>query len=124
MAKIRIEGKEYDLRLNMWAMERMEQEFGDASEALEKFRKEKKLSTVRKMFVILANAGRIHAKAEPDVEESVLYRCSLGDLEQIAKVQRAALDEGLKAETVGGNEADDSHEDAFAAALEAREKKD
>ena len=115
MSKITISGVEYDLRMNLWASEQIENEFGDLKEALETFRKERKISMVKKMFTILANAGRKHAKQKPDVPEDVLDSCTLQDLNAVAAAMRAAMDETMHAETVGGNEADDEPQDALAA---------
>jgi len=56
MAKIEIGGVEYDLRMSLWASEQIEKEFGDLKNALQKFRKERKVTMVKWMFRTLANA--------------------------------------------------------------------
>lgn len=115
MAKIKIKGVEYNLRMGLWASEQIEEEFGDLKEALQSFRKERKISMVKKMFRIMANAGRKYEKKPMDVPEDVLDDCTLGDLNQIATAMRQAMDESMHAETIGGNEADDEPQDALAA---------
>ena len=122
MAKITIKGREYDLRVNLWVTERMEEEYGDFSEAMKKFRKQRKVSQVKKMFAILANAGQMHAGKPADVKPEDLDDCNLHDLDRIAQAMGQAMEEGMKAETVNGNEADDEVADGYAAELEAREK--
>lgn len=114
MAKIVIKGQEYDLRMSLWASEQIEKEFGDLKEALQKFRKERKISMVKAMFRILANAGRKKAKQPTDVSEDVLDDCTLYDLNLVAEAMNKAMDESMHAETVGGNEADDQPADALA----------
>lgn len=122
MAKVKISGKEYDLRMSLWASDRIQEEYGDIQQAMNKFRKEKSMAMVKKMFVILANAGRKYAKQPMDVTEEVLEDCTLGDISEISVAMRQAMDETMKAETVNGNEADDEPADAFAAELEQKEK--
>ena len=120
MAKITIKGVEYNLRMTLWASEQIENEFGDLKDALRKFRKERKISMVKKMFRILANAGRKSEKKPTDVPEDVLDDCTLADLDQVAQALREAMDETMHAETVGGNEADDEPQDALAAEYEEK----
>lgn len=120
MAKITIKGVTYNLRMTLWASEQIENEFGDLKDALRKFRKERKISMVKKMFRILANAGRKSEKKPTDVPEDVLDDCTLADLDQVAQALREAMDETMHAETVGGNEADDEPQDALAAEYEEK----
>lgn len=120
MAKITINGVTYNLRMTLWASEQIENEFGDLKDALKKFRKERKISMVKKMFRILANAGRKSEKKPMDVPEDVLDDCTLADLDQVAQALREAMDETMHAETVGGNEADDEPQDALAAEYEEK----
>ncbi len=120
MAQIKIKGKEYDLRMTLWASEQIEAEFGDLKDALALFRKERKIAMVKKMFRILANAGRKKAKLPMDVQEDVLDDCTLADLNEISVAMSAAMDETMHAETVGGNEADDEPQDALAAEYEEK----
>jgi len=120
MAAIKIKGREYDLRMSLWASEQIENEYGDLKEALANFRKDRKISMVRKIFVILANAGQKARKLPTDVPEDVLDNCTLRDLDEVSKAMALAMDETMHAETVGGNEADDEPEDALAAEYDAK----
>ena len=122
MAKITIKGQEYDLRVNLWVTEQLEEKYGDFSAALSKFRKEKKIGQVKEIFAMLANGGRKHAKLPTDITPDVLDDCNLHDLDRIAVALGQAIEEGMRAETVNGAEADDEEADAYAAELEAREK--
>ena len=123
MAKIIISGKEYDLRMDIHAMERIEKEFGDLRDALRTFRgKERKISMVKAMFRILANSGRKKAGLEEDVAGDEIDGCNLADLDRIAQALNKAMEEAMRAETVGGNEADDEAHDAYLEELERKEK--
>ena len=120
MARVTVLGKEYDLRMTLWASEQIENEFGDLKEALKSFRKERKIGMVKKMFRIMANAGRKAAKLPTDVPEDAIDDATLADLDRIAQALRAAMDETMHAETIGGNEADDEPQDALAAEYEEK----
>ena len=115
MAKIRINGTEYDLYMGLWAMEQIEKEYGDMKEALAAFRKDRKISMVKFMFAALANNGRKRVGRPPDISPDVLDGCNLADLEQISLTMKAAMDEAVHVETVGGGEADEDGTDALAA---------
>ena len=115
MAEIRINGVNYDLRLNLWAMKQIEDKYGDAQEALKKFRTKRSMGMLVEMFVILANGGRRHAKQPTDVTEAALEDCNLADMNAVAVAMREAMDEGMRTEATGGGEADDESRDALAA---------
>ena len=118
--EIVINGKRYELRMNLWASEQIEQKYGDLQDALRAFHTGGTTAMIREMFVILANAGRKHAKQPADIRDDVLDDCSLGDLSEISRAIRAAMDKSMHAETIGGNEADDEPQDALAAEYEEK----
>lgn len=120
MAKIRIKGVEYDLQMTLWASEQIENEYGDLKDALQQFRKDRKITMVKKMFRILASAGQKKAKQPVSVPADLLDDCTLADLNAIAIAMGQAMDETMHAETVGGNEADDEPQDALAAEYEEK----
>ena len=120
MAKIRIKGVEYDLQMTLWASEQIENEYGDLKDALQQFRKDRKITMVKKMFRILASAGQKKAKKPVSVPADLLDDCTLADLNAIAIAMGQAMDETMHAETVGGNEADDEPQDALAAEYEEK----
>lgn len=123
MAAIKISGKEYNLRMDIYAMEQIEKEYGDLKDALRAFRgKERKISMVKAMFRILANSGRKRAGQPEDVTGEEINGCNLADLDEIAKTMNATMEEAMHAETVGGNEADDEVHDEYMEELEQNEK--
>ena len=123
MAAIKISGKEYNLRMDIYAMEKIEKEYGDLKDALRAFRgKERKISMVKSMFRILANSGRKRAGQPEDVTGEEINGCNLADLDEIAKAMNATMEEAMHAETVGGNEADDEVHDEYMEELEQNEK--
>ena len=120
MASINIKGKEYPLRFDMYAMEQIENEFGGIREMFECMRGgEGKgvAKTLQTIFRILANSAR----NELDLPENVT-----GEEIRHEKVQKvsdaigAAINEGMKSETTGGNEADDEVCDEYLEEIEAK----
>ena len=123
MAKIRINGEEYDLRMDIHAMEQIEKEFGDIRDALRMFRAgERKVNMIKAMFRILANSGRKRAGLEENVSADVIDSCSLADMSRIARALNQTMEEAMRAETVNGGEADDEVHDEYMEELERREK--
>lgn len=124
MAKATINGVEYELRFDLAAMEQVEEAFGSLKEMFELLRSGKKqVRTVRTMFVILANSANDYAGREQTVDERPLKHLGIDKLKDLGDAIRAALDEGMHAETVDGNEADDEVHDGYLDEIEADEKK-
>ena len=123
MAVIKISGKEYALRMDVNAMEKIEDEFGDLKEALKAFRaRDRKISMVKSMFAILANSGRKKAGQPEDVTGEEINTCNLADLNKLAEALNKTMEEAMHAETIGGNEADDGVHDEYMEELEQQEK--
>ena len=123
MALYSVGGNEYDLVLSLHAMEAIEAEFGDLKTALDSFKHGKRdTKIIKTMFRILANAGR-HARKQPeDVTGDELDNLTLKGLDTLSKILSNAMDESMRAETVGGGEADDSAADVYAEQMAAQEK--
>ena len=115
MAKVKAQGREYELRMSLWATEQIENKYGDMKEALKKFQTEKKISMVRTMFAIMANAALKAAGKPMDVTEDALDNCSLRELSDVSAAMNQAMQESLHAETVDGGEADDRPADGYEA---------
>lgn len=115
MARITIQGKEYNLFLGLGAMEHIEEEYGSMKEGLQKFREEHRISVVRHFFWAMANNGRLKDGKPQDVTKEETSTFTLADLDRIAVALREALDESTKVEVTGGGEADDEEQDALAA---------
>lgn len=123
MASIKIGGEEYTLRMDIHAMEKIEEEFGDLKEAMQQFRgKNRKISMVKAMFRILANSGRWKDGKPEDVTGEEINGFNMGDLNRLAIALNETLEESMHAETVNGGEADDDVHDEYMEELEKHEK--
>lgn len=119
MVKLKIEEKEYGLRFDMYAMEMIEDEFGSMGEMMEKLQKERSRDVIT-LFVILANAYLAYEGKEESVKREDLRRLKAMALKGLSRAVIAAIKEGMKSETSGGNEADDEVYDVYLAELESK----
>ena len=119
MIKLRVEGREYGLRMDLYAMEQIEEEFGGMKEMFERI-KWNSGKAVRTLFRILANAALAYEGKEETVTGKELLRLRPAALNGISQAIRAAVEEGMKSETNEGEEADDEVYDCYLAEVEAK----
>ena len=114
--EVRINGKLYRLRFDLWALEQIEQEFGGAREAFDVMtgKGPGTVGTVRKIFAILANCQRDLDGLPADITGSeITSHLAMKKLLEISEAIQAAVLIGNESETYGG-EADDEERDALA----------
>jgi hypothetical protein len=119
MVKLRIGENEYGLRLDMYAMEQIEEEFGGIKGMYEKI-KEQSSKAIRTLFRILANAQLSYEGKDETVTGEELKHLKVAAAAGIGKAVRAAVEEGMKSETVDGEEADDEVFDVYLAEIESK----
>ena len=119
MVKLRIGETEYGLRMDMYAMELIEDEFGNMKDMFEQVQRGGS-KTIMKLFKILANAELAYEGKEETVTGNELKRLRVAAAAGIGKAIRAAVEEGMKSETTGGAEADDEVYDVYLAEIEAK----
>ena len=120
MAIIKVKGKEYGLRFDLYAMEQIEETFGSVKNAFDALREGKQLKTTRQLFKILANSYLSYHGQEETVTGDEIKHEGMDIVVQISEAVKDAIAEGSKSETTGGNEADDEKHDVY---LEEIEKK-
>ena len=119
MVKLKVEGKEYGLRMDMYAMEMIEEEFGGMKDMLEKLR-EGSSKQIRALFRILANAQLAYEGKEETVTGDELKSLRVAAVAGLGKAISAAVEEGMKSETTEGAEADDEVFDVYLSEVEAK----
>lgn len=120
MASITIKGKEYPLRFDMYAMEQVEEEFGGIRAMFDSLTGNGNLSvakTLRIMFKILANSARNELDLPENVTGEEIRHCNV---QKVSAAISAAVNEGMKSETTGGNEADDEVHDEYLDEIESK----
>ena len=107
--EVRLNGKVYRLRFDLWALEQIEQEFGGMREAFGAMTGGSGMvGAVRKLFKILANCQRNMDGMPADVTgQEITSHESMAKLLEISGAIRAAMNEGMKSETADGGEASD-----------------
>ena len=119
MIKLRIGETEYGLRLDMYAMEMIEDEFGGLKEMFDKLHTGG-TKTICRIFRILANAALAYEEKEETVTGNELKHLRVTALTGIGNAIKAAIEEGMKSETTEGAEADDEVYDVYLAEVEAK----
>ena len=120
MVKCTVKGREYELRLDLDALETLESVF-EGENVMEVFRK-RSFSNVKKIFVVMANCARDYNGQPQDVTEKDIRHASMADAAKMADAILAAQEEAFKTETVNGA-ADDSHHDEVMEMIEEIEEK-
>ena len=119
MIKLKVGDVEYGLRMDMYAMELIEDEFGGMKEMFEKVQAGGS-KTVRALFRILANAQLSFEGKEETVTGDELKHLKVAAMAGVGKAIRAAVEEGMKSETTDGEEADDEVFDVYLSEIEAK----
>lgn len=122
MVKAEIGGKEYELRMDLYAMELIEDAMGDSyGNAMEALRK-RSFKTARKMFAILANSAKSFRGEPEDVSEEEFKHLGLADVAKMTEAILKAQEESFRKETLDGA-ADDTQHDDVLEEIEAEEAK-
>ncbi len=119
MVKLRIEGKEYGLRMDMYAMEKIEEDFGSLEELFDKL-KTNSTKAIRILFRALANSELSFEGKEETVTGDELKRLRVSAIAGIGRALKVAVEEGMKSETTGGAEADDEVFDVYLDEIERK----
>lgn len=117
--KLRICGQEYGLRMDMYAMEQIEEEFGGIREMFDEVKKGGG-KCIRRLFRILANAHLAAEGREETVTGDEIKHLRVSAAAGISNAVRAAIEEGMRSEASGGNESDDEVYDVYLSELEAK----
>ena len=121
MASVNINGKEYGLRFDLYAMEQIEEEFGGVKTVFDTLKEGKhQIKTTRTLFRILANSYLSYNGREETVTGDEIKHAGMDMIRSISEAVQAAIAEGSKSETTGGNEADDEVHDMFLEEIERK----
>lgn len=120
MAKVTIDGKEYGLRFDLYAMEQIEEEFGSVKNAFDMLREGHQLKATRILFKSLANSWLSYNGEEETVTGKEVMHTGMEDVVKISDAVREAIAEGSKSETTGGGEADDEVHDLYLEEIERK----
>lgn len=119
MVVLKVDGKDYPMRMDMYAMEQIEEEYGSMKDMFDKLQKGS-VKIVKSLFKILANSALSYQGKEETVTGEELKRLRVSAINGVGVAVRAAIEEGMKSETTGGSEADDQVFDVYLAELESK----
>ena len=120
MSKVTINGKEYGLRFDLYAMDQIEEEFGNVKTVFDSLRDGKQLKTIRILFKILANSYLSYNDKEETITGDEIKHAGMGMIKEISDAVQQAIADGSKSETTGGNEADDEVHDLYLEEIERK----
>ena len=122
--EIRLNGQLYRLRFDMYAFEQVEEQFGGIREAFGAMSPAgggKILPVVKKLFAILANSQRNMDGLPEDVTgDEITKHESVSKLLEISNAIKAAMAQGMAAETADGGPASDKKKNPIEAEHEAK----
>ena len=117
--KLKIDEKEYGLRMDMYAMEMIEDEFGSMKDMFEQVQKGSG-KCIRKLFRILGNAYLANEGQDETITGEEIKHLKVAAVAGIGKAVRAAVEEGMRSDTTGGNDADDEVYDVYLSEIESK----
>lgn len=124
MAKYKLNGKTYNLRLDMGVLEQMEEEYGGMREAFEMMGKGKgRIKAIRKVFSWMVNAANAYYGIDERVTGDELKHADMAEFAELSNAIQAAAMESTHAETNRGGEADSGTYDGYLAQIDEEEKK-
>lgn len=122
--EVRINGQLYKLRFDMYAFEQVEEQFGGIREAFGAMSPAgggKILPVVKKLFAILANSQRNMDGLPEDVTgDEITKHESVSKLLEISNAIKAAMAQGMAAETADGGPASDKKKNPIKEEHEAK----
>lgn len=122
MSKVTVKGEEYELLLDLNAMEYLEDLFdGDSAKAVAALRG-KGFRNTRKLFVAMANSGFDHQKKDKHIGLADLDHLGVGEIARMTDAIAEAEIEGYRADTVNGAADDEKHDDVLEE-IEAEDEK-
>ena len=109
---VTLNGVEYRLKYDLWALEQIEAEYGGIRQAFNAMMNGGEgggiVRTTRKLFAILANCQRNLDRLPEDVTgDEISGHMSPAKLKEVSLAIRAAVRDGNKSETADGGEASD-----------------
>ena len=119
--EVRINGQLYKLRFDLYAFEQVEEAFGGYREAFNAMSGSKILPTVKKLFSILANSQRnMDGQPEDVTGEEITKHEPVAKLIEISTAIKAAMVQGMVAETADGGPASDVKKNPIKEEYEAK----
>ena len=113
MTETRIEGRVYELRFDMYAMEMVEEEFGGVRELFQELDSGKQVRALKAIFRIMGNSARAFRGEPETVSGKEILRLTMAEMRDLTADIQTEIRKSMKKETADGNEADDEVHDLY-----------
>lgn len=113
MTETRIEGRVYELKFDLYALEQVQEEYDGLQDLFEQLGGRKQVKALKAIFRIMANAARADRGDPESVTGDEILRLTIAEMKQLSRDIQTEIRKSMKKETADGNEADDEVHDLY-----------
>lgn len=114
MTETRIEGRVYELKFDLYALEQVQEEYaGGVKELFDALGKHGQVKALKAIFRIMANSARADRGDPETVTGQEINRLTVEEMVQLSKDLQKEILKSMHKETANGNEADDEVHDLY-----------
>ena len=113
MTETRIEGRVYELKFDLYALEQVQEEYDGLQDLFEQLAGRKQVKALKAIFRIMANAARADRGDPESVTGDEILRLTIAEMKQLSRDIQTEIRKSMKKETADGNEADDEVHDLY-----------
>ena len=113
MTETRIEGRLYELKFDLYALEQVQEEYDGLQDLFEQLAGRKQVKALKAIFRIMANAARADRGDPESVTGNEILRLTISEMKQLTQDIQTEIRRSMKKETADGNEADDEVHDLY-----------
>ena len=113
MTETRIEGRVYELKFDLYALEQVQEEYDGLQDLFEQLAGRKQVKALKAIFRIMANAARADRGDPENVTGNEILRLTIAEMRKLTQDIQTEIRRSMKKETADGNEADDEVHDLY-----------
>jgi len=113
MTETRIEGRVYELKFDLYALEQVQEEYDGLQDLFEQLAGRKQVKALKAIFRIMANSARADRGDPESVTGDEILRLTIAEMKQLSRDIQTEIRRSMKKETADGNEADDEVHDLY-----------
>lgn len=113
MTETRIEGRVYELKFDLYALEQVQEEYDGLQDLFEQLGGRKQVKALKAIFRIMANSARADRGDPENVTGNEILRLTIAEMKKLTQDIQTEIQRSMKKETADGNEADDEVHDLY-----------
>lgn len=113
MTETRIEGRVYELKFDLYALEQVQEEYDGLQDLFEQLAGRKQVKALKAIFRIMANSARADRGDPENVTGNEILRLTIAEMKKLTQDIQTEIRKSMKKETADGNEADDEVHDLY-----------